>query len=672
MFIIIDSKDIPYLNHYAKNISNRVNNNYEYAVGREQEIQTTMQVLLHARKSNPILIGEAGVGKTSLVEGLAQLINVGAVPSNLSNFQIYELNLGLMDTNFDNELGYFNDNLSHIIQEATLHNDEIILFIDEIHTIMGASKNNEAQGMDASQILKPPLARGSIHLIGATTFDEYHEYIEPDRAFQRRLMPITLEEPDIDTSVKILKKSLSSFESHYGYQINIEDNVFKTMVELSIRYLTDQFLPDKAFDLLDSSISEALLAKSDDFDDSLNIDINDIAKAIYRRTGVLTSTISASLTPNIKDLENRLKADIKGQDEAIQQIVHSLDIAYAGMNDPTKPLSSFIFLGTPGVGKTETVKSLAKNIFHDEKNMIRLDMGSYTTKDSIERLIGSRTKPGDLTGAVSRKPYSIVLLDEIEKSTPAVRDLLLSILDEGQVQDGRGRTVNFRNEIIILTSNLGSDLIKERAEWLSANLEPGELVFKNNFFYSQMTKYLKYKFRPEFVDRFDNKVVFNVLDKYHMIKITQKYLSKLEKRLLKRKEPLHLNYNSDVVDYLVSLTILGNDRASGARPLMRVLQQNVGGKIAHTIIQNADNEDFANINTISVTAPGKKPGKQDMWGNRSFKFKATTMIPNEIDEQKKKDIFSNENIKKMIQETAVSDERINQRLKSDGKKLSNN
>ncbi|TPR49207.1 ATP-dependent Clp protease ATP-binding subunit [Apilactobacillus micheneri] len=666
---MLDQDNIPYLSHYAKNVNSSIDNISEYAIGRKNEITTAEQVLLHTRKPNPILIGEAGVGKTNLVQGLAQRIKNGVVPEPLKNFQIYELNLGLLDTNFDGQLGYFNENLSHIIDECTQHNNEIILFIDEIHTIIGASKGNSDQGMDGSQLLKPPLANGSIRLIGATTFDEYHEYIQPDRAFQRRFTPVSLEEPDVDTAVEIIKRSLPRFAKHYECAVSVSDDMYKTMVKLSIRYLTDQFLPDKAFDILDGSISEALVRNPDYKEIGVEVELEDIAKTIYRRTGILTETISADMNPDIINLEHDLKQRIKGQDDQIKQIVNAIDLSFAGMQDPTKPLASFLFLGTAGVGKTETAKALAENIFHDENNMIRLDMGSYTTDNAVTRLIGTSRKAGDLTGAVARRPYSVLLLDEIEKSSSDVRDLLLSILDDGEIQDGRGRTVNFKNEIVVLTSNLGAKIIQNRGEWITVDMDKGEKEYKENLFNSKIDNLLRKNFRPELVDRFDNRIAFNILDEFHMIKITQKYLIALEKRMLSRKHPLHLVYDENVVDYLVALTTRGNNKSNGARPLMRVLQQNIGGEIAHTIIDKSDTDTFDFINTIIVSVEGYKPSKYDLWGKRSFKFKAVTDMPSEKAEKYKDKIFTDENVAKMVKEDKLASQRIDRQMSSDWQKI---
>ncbi|TPR14975.1 ATP-dependent Clp protease ATP-binding subunit [Apilactobacillus timberlakei] len=669
---MIREEDIPYLTHYAKNVNKLINNHSMYAIGREDEVNTTELVLLHSRKSNPILLGEAGVGKTNLVEGLAQKINTGSVPKQLLNYNIFEVNLGLMDTNFNGELGFFNENLSHIIEEATIFKDDVVLFIDEIHTIIGANSSKE-KGMDASQLLKPPLARGDIHLIGATTFDEFHMYIEPDRAFQRRFTPVSLEEPSLDTSFEIIKKSIPSFARHYNCSIKIDDDAISKIVNLSDRYLTDQFLPDKAFDVLDGSISEKLLSNVDNKIGTVEIGIEEIALAIYRRTGILMGTIMSNLKPNVKHLYYDLIDRIKGQDEAMRQITNAISLSFAGMNDPRKPLASFLFLGTAGVGKTETARALAKNILNDESNMIRLDMGSYNTHDAVERLIGSSYKPGDLTGAVSRKPYSILLLDEIEKSTPAVRDLLLSILDSGELKDGRGRTINFRNEIIILTSNLCSNLIRKKSEWLTSDLPKGELEHRDKIFKSNIDMILHNYFRPELVDRFDNRIPFNVLTTFDMLKITEKYLKALEQRMLHSKHPLHLIFSSDVVEYLVDLTAMGNIyNGTGARPLMRVLQQYIGGRIANSMIRLEDDATFDRSKTIIVDAKGKKPDKTDKYGDREFIIKTRINAPTQEEEQLKKDIFSDENINLIIENQKFSSSNNTNALNEKFNELMNN
>lgn len=632
----------PYLDFYAKNLNESVKKQLEsHAIGRDKEISQLIQILMHANKSNPFLVGEPGVGKTALVEGAAYLLNQGQVPEQLENYQIYSLNLGILDTNAAGKIGYFNANFSNIIQECIDNRDHIILFIDEFHTLMGASRK-EGSGMDGSQLLKAPLARGEIHVIGATTFDEYHDFVEDDKALQRRFDVIPLQEPDEPTSVQILQGSLGKYFRHYGDNIEISNKIIKDIVSLSVRYLTENYLPDKAFDLLDASIGQCVKDKR------TVVNITDVAYAIYLKTNIPVSTIASSLNPTVYDLKNVLKRRVKGQDDAIDQIVKAVDLSFVSLNNPNQPLASFLFLGTTGVGKTEMGLAMAEGLFQDETNMIRLDMAEFNTKDAVERLLGSGNKRGILTEAVRRKPYGILLLDEIEKAHPIVWDLLLSILDAGEIQYARGRNVNFKNVIIIMTTNLAANTIKTKEAWKAdRQMSKEEQRYRQNLFHKRIDLVLQRTFRPEFVNRLGNRIVFNILDKEEVILIAKKYLDVLSLRL--EKVGYHLLYDYDVIDYL---TDMGTDTDNGARPLQRVIDQQIAGKLAELLLQAQQNDSskLKQMTTFVMSVKGDRPSKIDKYGSREFVFKARLNEPSEDEKKEQSEIFSPKNVHKMVQQ----------------------
>lgn len=633
----------PYLNYFCENLNNYVKTyKHQNAISRKEELSTLIQTLLHVQKNTPMIIGEAGVGKTDLVEGLAQMINNNSVPPLLTNYTIFSLQVGLLDQKMsddseDTQLGYFNYNLEQILKECKQNNDRIILFIDEFHTLMGANRHG---GMDGSQLLKPSLARGELHLIGATTFDEFYEYVEPDRALQRRLDVINLAEPSKKQTLTILKNNLTTYYNHYN-NIKCDDGVLQLCIDLSIRYLTDRFLPDKAFDILDAAFAEAYISNHN------KIQELDVETAIYRKTGIPLKNIANSLQPQIADLEQQLHKNILGQNEAISQIVKSIDMFFAGLNDASKPKDVFLFLGTTGVGKTEVAKTLAKILFGAEDNMVRFDMGEYTDKTAVNKLMGEHGQQGLLTAAIRRRPYCILLLDEIEKADSAVWDLLLSIIDDGEIKDSRGRLVDFTNSIIIMTSNLASETIKNKNAWERGSSDsPEEKKYRETLFRRMVNNDLKTVFRPEFVNRIPNKVIFNVLGKKEIVQISKKYIFKLIDRL--KKQGIDFTISFDALDYL---TDLGTDVDNGARPLQHVLDEEVTGYIAKQIVANKN--EFQKVKTVELTVSGSRPFKtedeSDLYGTRSFKFSArlTNLSPTEIVNRER--LFDEASIQKMLQ-----------------------
>lgn len=643
---------IPYLNHFGSCLNDKVAQtpNVKYAVGRQIQLSSMEQVLLHENKNTPMLVGEAGVGKTDIVEGLAAKLNAGDVPKLLKGYQIWNVNLGYLNNNINppHDSGYFNSNFQHVIDECKRYNNKIILFIDEFHTIMGASKTSSGEGMDGSQLLKPPLARGEIKLIGATTNDEFYDYVTPDKALMRRLSLINVPEPNTHHTFEILKQNVNVFSQHYG-GVTMSDDVLKRIVMLATRYMPhDRYNPDKSFDIMDSTFSEAVVKKQK------ACTLHDVAIAVYLKTNIPLASIAISLQPQIPHLKQLLQKRVKGQDQAIDTVVRAVDMFFAGLNDPTKPKATFLFLGTTGVGKTELAKALAQALFGDENDMIRLDMASYNTADATEKLLGVNGKRGVLTEQVRRHPYSILLLDEIEKSSPDVWDLLLSILDDGEIQDSRGRTVDFTNLIIILTSNLASEDIRNRRIWESGSSQtPEERRYRSNLFKQRIEDTLEETFRPELVNRFQNIVVFNTLGKRQIVKISRKYIDELLRRLHRQGFDLMFDFNA--IDYL---TDMGTDLDKGARPLKRVLNHEITSLISEEIVKESANPkiNLKDFHTFVLSVEGHRAHKgaptghlkADLFGNRQFTCTMRKAPLTEKEKQIRADSFSDKNINKMI------------------------
>ena len=671
-------KDENVLEKYGRNITEDVKKGkIDPVIGRDDEIRSITRILSRKTKNNPVLIGEPGVGKTAIVEGLALRISKGDVPTSLKNKTLWELDLAALVAGAKFR-GEFEERLKKVLNEVSKSDGDIIMFIDEIHTIVGTGNTEGA--MDVSNILKPMLARGEIHVIGATTLNEYRKYIEKDGALERRFQKIKVNEPTVEDTITILRGLKERFEIHHG--VTIKDQALISAATLSNRYITDRYLPDKAIDLVDEACAtirvqmdsvpieldtltrkimrlqierEAIKKEKDDIskkrrdeidlsleklkekerkltdnwnrEKNLNKDIkdikekienakfsleqaeneydlenaailrhgtipklekqledlrkssenkllsdvvtnDDIAKIIAKWTNIPITKLMSSEKEKLLHLEDNMKKRVMGQDEAIKLVSEAILKSRSGIKDPNRPIGSFLFLGPTGVGKTEIARNLAYELFDDEKHMIRIDMSEYMEKFSVSRLIGSPPgyvgyeEGGQLTEAVRRNPYSIVLFDEVEKAHPEVLNLLLQILDDGRVTDSNGRTVDFKNTIIIMTSNIGSNHILEGHS---------DLVLK------ELTNY----FRPEFINRIDEVIVFNSLDKNSVSMILDKILKEIELRLS------NLNIHITITDKArKNLIDEGYDINFGARPLKRCVSRIIESKLAKMIINN--------------------------------------------------------------------------------------
>ena len=654
-------------------------------IGRDDEIRRVLQILSRRTKNNPILIGEPGVGKTAIVEGLAHRIIRGDVPENLKRKQIYSLDMGALIAGAKYQ-GEFEERLKGVITEVTNAAGEIILFIDEIHTLVGAGKSSGA--MDAANILKPALARGELRAVGATTLDEYQKYFETDKALERRFQMVMVDEPDEAATISILRGLKERYETHH--KVRIKDDALIAAVTLSTRYITDRFLPDKAIDLVDEAAAKLRLevdSKPEELDnlnrqimqlqiereaikkehdkaklatieeqlhalqaeakemnarweqekgyvatiqnekahieqmkheaevaeregnygkvaeirygrlqqaeanikaaqealhamqgDSLikeEVDEDDIAEIVARWTGIPVTKMMQSERDKLLHLEEELHKRVVGQDEAIQAVSDAIRRSRAGLQDPKRPIGSFIFLGTTGVGKTELAKALAEYLFDDENMMTRIDMSEYQEKFAATRLIGAPPgyvgydEGGQLTEAIRRKPYSVVLFDEIEKAHPDVFNVLLQVLDDGRLTDNKGRTVNFKNTLIIFTSNLGSQLIRE-------NEEQGIDHEKTSM---QVMELLKQTIRPEFLNRIDETIMFTPLNEQQIRDIVGLQIEGVHKMLM--QSGIDLRITDDAIDYIAHE---GYDPQFGARPVKRALQRLVLNELSKAII----------------------------------------------------------------------------------------
>ena len=669
------------LEKYGRDITQAVKDNkIDPVIGRDDEIRSITRILSRKTKNNPVLIGEPGVGKTAIVEGLATRIFKGDVPNSLKNKRIWELDMGALIAGAKYR-GEFEERLKAVLKEIKDSNGEIIMFIDEIHMIVGAGALEGA--MDAGNMLKPMLARGEIHCIGATTLNEYRKYIEKDGALERRFQKILVNPPTVMDTITILRGLKPKLEVYHG--VNIKDKALIAAATLSDRYITDRFLPDKAIDLIDEACAtikvqmesvpteldtltrnimqlqiekEALKKEKDDLskhrkeeiDNKINelkvkedalrksweeeknintliskkkeeidttghklekaeneydletaaklrhgvlpqlekelaelnsknkseilsdtVDDNDIAKIISKWTNIPISKLVDSEKDKLLKLNENMKKRVKGQDDAIKLVSEAIIRARAGIKDPNKPIGSFIFLGPTGVGKTEVARTLAYELFDDERHMIRIDMSEYMESHSVARLIGSPPgyvgydDGGQLTEAIRRNPYSIVLFDEIEKAHKDVFNILLQILDDGRITDSQGRTVDFKNTIIIMTSNLGSEYILDNLD--NAN----ELVMDE----------LRKTFKPEFINRIDEIIVFKSLTKNVIYEILDKIIHDIEKRLADKQ--LHINLTDKARNYIVENSY---DERYGARPIKRFVTKTVENLIANEIINN--------------------------------------------------------------------------------------
>lgn len=601
-------------------------------IGRSKEIQRVIEVLSRRTKNNPVLIGEPGVGKTAIAEGLAQQIIHNEVPEILRDKRVMTLDMGTVVAGTKYR-GEFEDRLKKVMDEIRQAGN-IILFIDELHTLIGAGGAEGA--IDASNILKPSLARGELQCIGATTLDEYRKYIEKDAALERRFQPIQVDQPSVDESIQILRGLRDRYEAHH--RVSITDEAIEAAVKLSDRYISDRFLPDKAIDLIDEAGSKVRLGsfttppnlkeleqkldevrkekdaavQSQEFEkaaslrdteqrlrekvevtkkswkekqgqENSEVSVDDIAMVVSSWTGVPVSKIAQTETDKLLNMEQLLHSRVIGQDEAVVAVAKAVRRARAGLKDPKRPIGSFIFLGPTGVGKTELARALAESIFGDEEAMIRIDMSEYMEKHSTSRLVGSPPgyvgydEGGQLTEKVRRKPYSVVLLDEIEKAHPDVFNILLQVLEDGRLTDSKGRTVDFRNTILIMTSNVGASELK-RNKYVGFNVQDESQNYKD--MKGKVMGELKRAFRPEFINRIDEIIVFHSLEKKHLKEIVSLMSDQLTKRLKEQDLSIELTEAAKA-----KIADEGVDLEYGARPLRRAIQKHVEDRLSEELLK---------------------------------------------------------------------------------------
>jgi ATP-dependent Clp protease ATP-binding subunit ClpB len=688
------------LNKYARNLNEYAESGkLDPVIGRDEEIRRVIQILSRRTKNNPILIGEPGVGKTAIAEGIAFRIIKGDVPSNLKTKTVFSLDMGALIAGAKYK-GEFEERLKAVVKEVTQSDGDIILFIDEIHTLVGAGGGEGA--MDAANILKPALARGELRAIGATTLDEYQKYLEKDKALERRFQKVMVNEPDTQDAISILRGLKERYETHH--KVRIKDEAIIAAVELSQRYIADRFLPDKAIDLMDEAASklrlemdsvpenvdeldrpimqleierEAIKRENDDkkvkslgeeianlsaerdelkakwqsekdLVDGINAEIeqienykleaeqaeragdygkvaelrygkvkeaqdkveklkaeleghqtesrmlkeevtaDDIAGVVARWTGIPVTKLVSSEREKLLHLEDELHKRVAGQDEAIEAISDAIRRSRAGLQDKRKPIGSFIFLGTTGVGKTELAKALAEFLFNDENAMTRIDMSEYQERHAVSRLIGAPPgyvgydEGGQLTEAVRRKPYSVVLLDEIEKAHPDVFNILLQVLDDGRLTDNKGRVVNFKNTIIIMTSNIGSHLIQDNFKNLSDE-NRDEVIAKTK---NELFEVLKQTIRPEFLNRIDELIMFTPLNRSEIRNIVDLQFKHVQETLAEMG--VEIEASVEALDWLAEL---GYDPQFGARPLKRVIQKRILNELSKEILSGKIDKD---------------------------------------------------------------------------------
>lgn len=606
--------------------------NIDPVIGREKEIERVIQVLSRRTKNNPVLIGEPGVGKTAVAEGLAQQIINNEIPEILRDKRVMTLDMGTVVAGTKYR-GEFEDRLKKVMEEIRQAGN-IILFIDELHTLIGAGGAEGA--IDASNILKPSLARGELQCIGATTLDEYRKYIEKDAALERRFQPIQVDEPSVEESVQILTGLRDRYEAHH--RVTITDEAIRAAAEFSDRYITDRFLPDKAIDLIDEAASKVRLrsytappnlkeleqkleevrkekdaaVQSQEFEkaaslrdteqrlrdqldqtkdqwkekqgqESSEVTVEDIASVVSIWTGVPVAKLTKDESERLLNMEQTLHGRVIGQDEAVVAISKAIRRARAGLKDPKRPIGSFIFLGPTGVGKTELARALADSMFGDEDAMIRIDMSEYMERHSTARLVGSPPgyvgyeEGGQLTEKVRRKPYSVVLLDEVEKAHPEVFNILLQVLEDGRLTDSKGRLVDFRNTILIMTSNVGASELK-RSKSLGFTMDSEDQNFKD--MKAKVTEELKKAFRPEFLNRIDETIVFHPLEKKHMKDIVTLMADQLKKRLAQQE--IEFTLTDAVIEKIAND---GFDAEYGARPLRRAIQKNIEDLLSEELLR---------------------------------------------------------------------------------------
>lgn len=629
----VESKsNTPQLDKFSRDLSKlAAEGRLDPVIGRAQEIETTIEILARRTKNNPVLIGEPGVGKTAIVEGLAQRIQSGRVPEILKDKRVVELNLNAMVAG-SKYRGEFEERIKAVLDEIVEHNDELIVFVDELHTIVGAGQGGGEGGLDVSNVLKPALARGELHLVGATTLNEYQKYIEKDAALERRFQPVIVPEPTVEQTIEILRGLRDKYEAHH--KITITDEAIVAAAELSDRYISNRYLPDKAIDLIDQAASRVRIG-SDTFTQDIEQKEADIsrlkreqeyatshknyeeakklekqlsektrekdnlmeewrhqkgvtsrkvlpehvAQIISNLTGIPVSELTEEEKEKLLKMEERLHKRVVGQDEAVRAVADAIRMSRAGLSASNRPIATFLFLGPTGVGKTELARALAYLVFGDEEAMIRLDMSEYMERHSVARLIGSPPgyvgyeEGGQLTERVRRRPYSVVLLDEIEKAHPDVHNILLQVFDDGRLTDGKGRVVDFTNTIIIATSNIGASLIHENFSLKESHRKTYEQLKE------ALMDELKQYFRPEFLNRIDEIIVFEALSKEQIREIVELRLEEVKRTA--RGQGIILEFTESAINHLANI---GYRPEFGARELRRRIKTEIENPLAKEIL----------------------------------------------------------------------------------------
>ena len=655
-------KETPFLNEFARDLSEMAQRRvFDPLIGREMELERVVQVLSRRRKNNPVLLGEPGVGKTAIVEGLATRIVDGEVPPSLLNKRILALDLSLVVAGTKYR-GQFEERLKGIISELT-SSDDVIMFIDEIHSLIGAGS---AEGsLDAANILKPTLSRGEVQCIGATTPRDYHKYIEKDRALVRRFQPITIRPPDESETMAILDGVKERYERFHG--VRFEEEAIRASVYQSNRYITDRFLPDKAIDVLDEAGARVKLGKRisygeikkveqelrravegmknalarKDFDEAvayhdkevtlrrrheelkqryedeanriLDVTRADVEEVIARWTGIPIQSVAQEEMDKLLNMEAYLHERIVGQEEAISALARAIRRSRAGLKSPNRPIGSFVFLGPTGVGKTEVARTLAELLFGSERSLLRFDMSEYMEKHAIAKMIGSppgyvgHEEGGQLTERIKRKPYSVILLDEIEKAHPDVLNILLQVLEDGMITDAYGEVVDFKNTIVIMTSNIGSQHVARTGGRLGFQTPEREQQFRDrrDLVLGEMKKTLS----PEFINRIDEVIVFDALTEGQMREIVRILLKRLNTSLAERQ--VEVVVSDEVCDWIVTTTC--TDRAYGARPLRRAIQRFIEDQLSEALIRGT----IQAGGPIEVFMDGDKPGFRSAIGAAS-------------------------------------------------------
>ncbi|MBB2940361.1 ATP-dependent Clp protease ATP-binding subunit ClpC [Actinoplanes lutulentus] len=570
----------PVLDQFGRNLTQAAREGrLDPVIGREKEIERVMQVMSRRLKNNPVLIGEPGVGKTAVVEGLSQAIVKGDVPETLKDKQLYTLDLGALVAG-SRYRGDFEERLKKVLKEIRTRGD-IILFIDEIHTLVGAGAAEGA--IDASSILKPVLARGEVQAIGATTGDEYRKSIEKDGALERRFQPVRVEEPTVVMTIEILKGLRTRYEEHHGITIN--DAALVAAATLADRYISARFLPDKAIDLIDEAGARMRIQRMTSAEVGSDVGEEQIAEVLGNWTGIPVHKLTEEETTRLLRMEDELHQRVIGQDDAVQSVAKAIRRTRAGLKDPKRPSGSFIFAGPSGVGKTELSKALAEFLFGSEDALIQLDMSEFHDRSTVSRLVGAPPgyvgydEGGQLTEKVRRKPFSVVLFDEIEKAHPDVFNTLLQILEEGRLTDGQGRIVDFKNTVIILTTNLGT---RDATKAVSIGFQASEASASS---YERMklkvNDELKQNFRPEFLNRIDDTIVFHQLTEDEILRIVDIFIARIVGQL--KNKDMGLVLTDEAKKYLAAK---GFDPVFGARPLRRTIQRDLEDTLSEQILFN--------------------------------------------------------------------------------------